>query len=191
MKTNYQKLVSVFFILFALLVINDIINSGLLFNHKQTPLPVQEKKQEQSHLLLIATDNENEKKLFLASIQACEKLAPNIPDCYQDLMAMARKEDATFNLTTEGNDSYSSHGPFQISRYYHPEITIDQATDPFFSAEWTLNNLISNGYLKNRSIAIMKHNGTPNTWRTKDYLKKVNLFKDDIKDQIKVLVYNK
>ncbi len=37
--------------------------------------------------------------------------------------------------------------------------------------------MIYNGYKTNRDVAIMKHNGTPNTHKTLEYLKTVKEYK--------------
>jgi hypothetical protein len=43
--------------------------------------------------------------------------------------------------TTAVGDNGNSHGLFQIHRGYHPNISIEQAQDPWFSTEWTINEI--------------------------------------------------
>lgn len=92
--------------------------------------------------------------------------------CAKDLLAIAMKETGLNPLAV--GDHGNSYGLFQIHRGYHPDITIAQAQDPFWSATWTLNRLRSKGYPLYRSRAIMAHNGTPGTEKTLSYLAGVN-----------------
>jgi len=133
-------------------------------------------------LIELKTNNyEQEVIIREAARAACLKHdAPSfttLDACINDLVAIAYVEtqEDSFNCSMPGNDSYDSLGCFQISRYYHPEITDSQALDPFFSADWTLARMINNGYKTNRDHAIRRHNGGIN-WRTAQYLTKVNNF---------------
>ena len=92
--------------------------------------------------------------------------------CVNDLMAMAWTE-SRFDPNRVG-DSGNSYGMFQIHRGYHPDISVEQAKDIEFSAQWTLERLIHYGYPEKKDYAIMKHNGTPYTQRTLSYLQSVN-----------------
>jgi hypothetical protein len=133
-------------------------------------------------LTIINYKTENEKIAYLSVIQACDKHLPATTygkttndNCINDLIAIAHQENRTFSHNTKGADSYQSYGLYQISLYYHPQITIAQANDPYFAADWTLRRLINNGYLTgSRDYAIMKHNGTPNIPATLKYLAGVN-----------------
>ena len=84
--------------------------------------------------------------------------------CIDDLVAMAWVE-SRFNCNAVG-DSGKSIGCYQIHLGYHKNIKKEQAKNLDFAIDWTLNRLKSKGYPKYRSIAIMSHNGTPNTSRT-------------------------
>lgn len=133
----------------------------------------------------ISLNNSNNFRLaHLASAQACQKhgLATttqnglSISQCVSDLLAMmATETGASFNFNARG-DNNLSNGLLQINSHYHPTITLSQAQDPFFSADWTLARMINYGYKTNRDRAIMKHNGTPNTPNTLNYLNKVNAY---------------
>ena len=131
-------------------------------------------------LTIINISSTNEKIAWLASFAACDKHLSNKTKearnaCALDLVAIAHQENRDFSHNTRGSDSFQSHGLFQISRYYHKHVTIDQANDPYFSADWTLARLINNGYLtSNRDNSIMRHNGTPNIPATIRYLAGIN-----------------
>lgn len=92
--------------------------------------------------------------------------------CINDLIAMAWVE-SRFDKKAIG-DNGASHGCYQIHQGYHKHITQEQAENLNFAINWTLNRLIAKGYPKYRSIAIMSHNGTPNTQKTLSYLASVN-----------------
>lgn len=94
--------------------------------------------------------------------------------CVQDLMAMAWVE-SSHDCKVNG-DSGKSFGCWQIHRGWHPEVSVAQAQDPTFGSTWTINRMVHFGYPKMRSYAIMKHNGTPNTPKTLEYLAKVNSY---------------
>ena len=117
---------------------------------------------------------ENEVQVWLASEQACKSVGMG-DACIKDLMGIAYTETRSFNYKAMGDGS-KSYGAFQIHRGYHPEVTIEQATDPYWAAKWTIKRMIAYGYPKNRSVAIMKHNGTPNTPATLGYLSIVNKY---------------
>lgn len=138
---------------------------------------------------LKTNNNEQETIINEAALQACHKHAldatpAQLDVCRSDLVAMAYTEtqEDPFNCNLPGADSYDSLGCFQISRYYHPEITDSQAIDAYFSADWTLARMINNDYKNNRDHAIRLHNGSitladgRDNWRTAQYLKKVNNF---------------
>lgn len=128
-------------------------------------------------LTLLPAKSDSEREIWLASFQACQKHnAPDINACADDLHAIAATETGnSFNLLSIG-DNGKSKGAFQIHQGYHPHIETVQANDPYFAADWTLARMINNGYLTNRDISVMKHNGTPNTPKTLNYLSKVNSY---------------
>ena len=112
-------------------------------------------------------------KLNLIAVEICEDRG--LGDyCINDLMAMAFVE-SNFDNHAIG-DHGQSHGLFQIHRGYHRHITIEQARDIRFSAEWTIDRMIHYGYPEYRSNAIRRHNGSPANPKTKLYLEKVNAF---------------
>lgn len=98
--------------------------------------------------------------------------------CVEDLMAMAWVE-SRFNDKAVG-DGGNSHGLFQISRYYHPHISIEQAQNIKFATTFTLDRLIKKGYPKYRSNSIRLHNGSLNNPKTLNYLNAVNRYIDNI-----------
>jgi hypothetical protein len=97
--------------------------------------------------------------------------------CQKDLLAIAYTEHRDLNCDRKG-DGGKSVGCYQIHLGYHPEVTVEQAKDLKFSIAWTLNRLVANKYPVKRSIAVMKHNGTPWTKKTLAYLKSVNSYKN-------------
>lgn len=115
---------------------------------------------------------DNEKTVYLAVIEACKYHGLDNQNCRNDLMGIAWAEHRDFSNRV--GDGGKSLGAFQIHTGYHKTVTAAQANDPYWSAKWTLRRMIYNGYKKNRDVAIMKHNGTPNTAKTKAYLATVN-----------------
>ena len=95
--------------------------------------------------------------------------------CQKDLLAIAYTEHRDLNCNRKG-DGGKSVGCYQIHLGYHPEVTAEQAKDLKFSIAWTLNRLVANKYPQKRSIAVMKHNGSPWTKKTLAYLKSVNRY---------------
>jgi hypothetical protein len=90
-------------------------------------------------------------------------------------MAMAWTESRTFNYRALG-DGNKSYGAWQIHRGYHPEVTIEQAIDPYWAAKWTIKRLLAKGYLKDREFAIRSHNGNPMSSSTLPYIQTVNKY---------------
>ena len=93
--------------------------------------------------------------------------------CVEDLMGISYAETRSFNYKAQGDGS-QSWGLHQIHLGYHPDVTKEQALDPYWSAKWTIKRLISKGYLVDRDYAIQSHNGTPNKEKTLAYLSVVN-----------------
>jgi hypothetical protein len=112
-------------------------------------------------------------KVYISAVKECMKKGLG-QFCVNDLMAIAYTESG-FNCKVNG-DLGASHGCYQIHLGYHPEITQAEARDPQFATNWTLNRLVHYGYPEYRAYAIMKHNGTPNTPKTKAYLKSVSYY---------------
>jgi len=117
---------------------------------------------------------ENEVQVWLASEAACKSVGLG-DKCLEDLMAIAYTESRSFNYKAVG-DGNKSYGAFQIHLGYHPYVTVEQATDPYWAAKWTINRLIAKGYLRDRDYAIMSHNGTPGIPATIAYLATVNKY---------------
>lgn len=118
---------------------------------------------------------ENEVTAYLASEQAC-KIKGMGDECINTLLGMGYAENRDFNYKSVGADGYTSYGLFQISRHYHPEVTVEQALDPYFSAIWTLNRLVAYGYPEHRDTAVRLHNGSPTNPKTLTYLNTVNKY---------------
>lgn len=117
---------------------------------------------------------DNEVQVWLASEQACQSV--NLGEqCLKDLMAMAWTESRSFNYRAMG-DGNKSYGAWQIHRGYHPDVTVEQATDPYWAAKWTIKRLIAKGYLKDREFAIRSHNGNPMSTSTLPYIQTVNKY---------------
>lgn len=115
---------------------------------------------------------QNELQVYKAVSEACKYHGLDTVSCRNDLMGMAYAETRTFENKT--GDSGKSAGVFQIHKDYHPEITKEQAEDIYWASKWTLRRMIFKGYKNNRDLAIMSHNGTPNTKATIAYLATVN-----------------
>jgi hypothetical protein len=111
---------------------------------------------------------------YEAVIEACRHHGLDNENCRQDLMGIAYAE--TRDFTNKIGDAGKSFGIMQIHLGYHRHITVEQANDIYFATKWTLARMIHNNYKTNRDVAIMKHNGTPNTSRTLAYLQTVNSY---------------
>ena len=117
---------------------------------------------------------ENETQVWLASEQACKWVGLG-DKCVNDMMGMGYAESRSFNYKAMG-DGNKSYGAFQIHLGYHPDITKEQALDPYWSAKWTIKRMLAYDYLTNRDYAIQKHNGTPGIPATLTYLSLVNKY---------------
>lgn len=117
---------------------------------------------------------DNEVQVWLACEQAAKKVGKG-KDMINDLMAIAWTESRTFNYRSVG-DGNKSYGAFQIHLGYHPEITKEQALDPYWAAEWTAKRLIAKGWEKDREFAIRSHNGNPTAPQTIPYIQTVNKY---------------
>ncbi len=113
----------------------------------------------------------NTYKIMVEATKQCNKRKLG-EQCVNDIMAMSWVE-SRHNPQTIG-DRGGSHGILQICQHYHPEITQAQAENIEFAIDWTLNRLLHYGWGENRDFAVMKHNGTPYTKNTLNYLVKVN-----------------
>lgn len=82
-------------------------------------------------------------------------------DCPKVLAGMAYTE-SKFDTKARGDwtksNGYRSHGIFQIQTRLHG-ITVNQATDPAFASNWTLERLIRKGYPHYATASIIAHNG--------------------------------
>jgi hypothetical protein len=105
----------------------------------------------------------------LRNVCAAKGLADD-EKCPKVLAAMARQE-STFGKYMIGDGGHSV-GWFQINNRWH-KVSRDCAMDLVCSADYTLDYLLENGYLKNWKIAVMAHNGTPGIPATQKYLAKV------------------
>jgi len=77
--------------------------------------------------------------------------------CWQDLKAMREKE--SFDGKKMTGDGGKSRGWYHIQIKMH-EVSDECALDFKCSTEWTVKNLIANGYKTNRVYAISRHNGS-------------------------------
>lgn len=76
--------------------------------------------------------------------------------CWQDLKAMREKE--SFDGKAMTGDNGKSRGWYHIQTKLH-KISDACAMDFECSTEWTVKNLITNGYKTDRLYAISRHNG--------------------------------
>lgn len=86
----------------------------------------------------------------------CEKAGVGKLPCWQDLRAMREKE--SYNGKVMTGDNGRSRGWYHIQVKLH-RISDECALDFECSTEWTVKNLITNGYKTNRLYAISRHNG--------------------------------
>lgn len=73
-----------------------------------------------------------------------------------------------------------SVGCFQISMYFHNDVSYENAMDLEWSADWTAKRLKRYSDKGGIDYAVMAHNGTPNTAKTLNYL-------NDVKENMKNL----
>lgn len=67
------------------------------------------------------------------------------------------KRESSFNCKSVG-DGGTSYGCWQIHLPAHPEVTKEQAKDPVFSTQWSLNEIKKNGCgIWSTCKATMKH----------------------------------
>lgn len=60
------------------------------------------------------------------------------------LVRLARCESG-LRPNANGDGHYNSRGLFQISKFYHPTVTDEQAYSVDFSTRWTINKLMNGG----------------------------------------------
>lgn len=101
--------------------------------------------------------------------QVCQNNGFTGNECPKTLYGMAMQE-SYFGKAMTG-DNGQSHGWFHIMEYHNVPTTCSH--DLKCSADWTLKRMIRKGYATNPSLAIMLHNGTPNTKATLNYLAQV------------------
>jgi len=85
-----------------------------------------------------------------------------IPDemeekCAKDLFGILMQE--SMGKATAVGDHGMARGWFQINRHYNPSVTVACAEELRCSAEWTLDHLVVNKYVKYQNWAIWCHNG--------------------------------
>jgi hypothetical protein len=117
---------------------------------------------------------ESEKEKALEVLKSVCLSRNQTKDCYKILYGMAMTE-SRMNAFALG-DSSMSLGFFQIHKGYHPNVPDSCRTSLRCSAEWTLDRMIRYGFEKNTDVAIMRHNGTPNTHKTLAYLSEVKKY---------------
>lgn len=76
--------------------------------------------------------------------------------CYRDILAIAWTESRFDNEAV--GDHGKSFGAFQIYTNVHKHVTQEQANDFEWAATWTLDRLISQGYMEYRTWALGSHN---------------------------------
>lgn len=138
------------------------------------------------------TNGMRDEKNTRAKVEATAKKVcseRNLGDyCWKDLMGIAYAESRTTNNPVTANfncnvvgDNGKAFGCFQIHQGFGHNVTVEQSKDIEFAIKWTLNRMQGYGYPEYRSYAVMKHNGTPNTAKTKAYLATVNNFVNSLK----------
>ena len=92
------------------------------------------------------------------------------------ILAALHQKETQWNCDREGDKDFiqPSFGCYQINKFFHPEVTKEQATDLSWSSHWVAKRLKRYGVEENPSYAISKHNGNPNNPRVQAYLADVN-----------------
>lgn len=123
----------------------------------------------EENVILEFSDQENENSTSSEILShVCRQNGIEGMDCPGTLYAMAYQESRLGQAMI--GDGGRSIGWFQIHRGFHPSVGDTCSMDLECSANWTLNRLISQGFLIDPDTAIMLHNGTPNTPKTLSYL---------------------
>ena len=79
---------------------------------------------------------------------------------WRHLYVLAKYESTLNPEATNINHYEESYGLFQINIKAHPHITIKQAKDVKFATQWTIENLIKNGYANGYiTYSIGRHQG--------------------------------
>lgn len=188
-QRNQNRTIALFLLVFFFLAGIDASQSLQLAKQSNTIKDIQHQTNANARTIedltiikLQSKHFEAETIAYEASTKACNKHAINatpeqLNDCITDLIGiMATETGNTFHAKAIG-DNGNSHGIMQINRYYHPHVSIEQAQDPFFSADYTLARMIKYNYKTDRDGAIRKHNGSRTNPRTLTYLNKVNYYK--------------
>lgn len=112
----------------------------------------------------IITNTIEKEKIIFVSKETNDTIADKIcrenglgETCWRDLKAMRVKESIGGQIMI--GDGGKSKGWYHIQTKLHG-VSEECALNFQCSTEWTIKNLIRNGYLKNRKYAIMKHNGS-------------------------------
>lgn len=103
--------------------------------------------------LSITSEEENDK----LSEQICADAGITTLPCWQDLKVMREKESFSGKAMT--GDGGRSRGWYHIQTKMH-KVSVECALDFKCSTEWTVKNLLNNGYKTNRLYAISRHNGS-------------------------------
>lgn len=77
--------------------------------------------------------------------------------CFHDVLSVAYTESRFYNKAV--GDQNRSRGSFQIQTKLHG-ITVEQAEDFAWSAEWVVGHLMSNSFPKFRTFALKRFNGS-------------------------------
>lgn len=89
--------------------------------------------------------------------QICKNAGITDLPCWQDLKVMREKESFSGKQMT--GDGGRSRGWYHIQTKMH-NVSVECALDFKCSTEWTVKNLVNNGYKTSRSYAISRHNGS-------------------------------
>lgn len=138
-------------------------------NYKASTLPVEQKAEKpKAEKVVISTlamkISDAEEVNVVRSVEEYDKIAESIclaagiidQPCWQDLRAMRDKE--SFGGKVMVGDNGRSRGWYHIQTKLH-NLPLECAMDFKCSTEWTVKNLIANGYKTNRFYAISRHNG--------------------------------
>lgn len=96
--------------------------------------------------------------VLLQVCQEHQEIPENLDEkCAKDLFGILMQESK--GKADAVGDHGMARGWFQINRWYNKDVSIECAEDLHCSADWTLNHLVKNQYLKYSNWAIWCHNG--------------------------------
>lgn len=149
----------------AIIAKNDLKNKEAL-KTRALPVVAQEEKKKaiivaltEAKLVVMdegratATGEDNDK----VAEQICKDAGITDLPCWQDLKVMREKE--SYGGKAMVGDGGKSRGWYHIQTKMH-KVSVECALDFKCSTEWTVKNLINNGYKTNRTYAISRHNGS-------------------------------